>query len=101
MPTLAPDLTNLEKRQSVSTSLLTYGCWSGTLDRIGTNVAMAVIRRRVRDLPISVRQLNDSPPYFGYNENGVYVYACESSGTDGMYYYFDKKRLDWISHRMD
>ncbi|KAF3048417.1 hypothetical protein E8E12_011785 [Didymella heteroderae] len=98
-PISAGDSSGLvEKRQN---GLIEYGCWSGTLDRSGVDTAMNLMRDRLSQIPIGVGQYSDWPPYFGYNANGVYVYACENSGESGAYYSFMRDQLDWMSYRMD
>ena len=95
-PIPAPSPANLDKRQALG-----YGCWPGTLDVYGVDSAMNLMRQRLSQTPIGIGQLNDWPPYFGYNANGVYVYACENSGIPGAYYYFRAETLDWMSYNMD
>jgi hypothetical protein len=97
-PTPAPLPADLTKRQN---GLITYGCWSGTLDRSGVDEAMNQMRTRLDQTPIGVGQYSDWPPYFGYNVNGVYVYACENSGSGDASYAFKREQLDWMSYRMD
>ncbi|XP_014553227.1 hypothetical protein COCVIDRAFT_29521 [Bipolaris victoriae FI3] len=94
-PTPAPSVPSRAKRAEE------YGCWAGTLNRAGTDRAMNLMRERLSHTPIGVGQLNDWPAYFGYNENGVYVYACENSGGAGNYFYFERSHLDRMSKMMD
>lgn len=97
-PIPAPHPASLKTRQN---GLIQYGCWSGTLDKTGVDAAMTMMRSRLDHTPIGVGQYSDWPPYFGYNANGVYVYACENSGQAGASYPFRREQLDWMSFRMD
>jgi len=94
-PLPGPHSTGLEKR------ITQFGCWDGTLDRSGLDSAMNQMRSRLSQLPIGVGQWSDWPPYFGYNANGVYAYACENSGVQGAYYFFRDTYLSDFSYRMD
>lgn len=91
----SPSPPHLSKR------VLFSDCWAGTLDRTGTNGAMSEMRTRLSHTPIGVGQFSDWPPYFGYNNNGVYVYVCENSGIAGVSFSLGTDLFNRYSSSMD
>lgn len=78
---------NLEKRYRFNAN-----CLDGEkLDERGVTEAMIALRDHIIRTPyIGVGQLNDWPPYFGYNMRGVFVYVCRNSDSGHRYWALDE-----------
>lgn len=94
-PREASEPASLDKRDGWT------DCWPGKLNRDGVDAGMTEMRTRLSHTPIGLGQNQDWPPYFGYNNNGVYVYFCVNSGGLFQFHSFTREDLDWFSYHMD
>ncbi|CAA9964972.1 hypothetical protein CFE70_007981 [Pyrenophora teres f. teres 0-1] len=103
-PTSAPTsstASGLQARQGTGGDTPTWSCWPGTLDRNGVDQGIRKLRERLQSSPIGIGQWSDWPPYFGYNNNGAYVYVCENTGYSWNSYGYTREDLDHQSYWMD
>lgn len=95
--------TGTEQPKAADLSKRTAGasCWGGALDSQGVDRGMNEMRARTAQSPVGLGQYSDWPPYFGYNNLGVYVYFCVNSGAWLLQHGFTRADLDAMSGFMN
>lgn len=96
-----PESSSITPSSHLSKRVLASSCWSPTLSHPGVDGAMSEMRTRLSHTAIGVGQYSDWPPYFGYNNNGVYVYVCENSGIAGVSFSLTTDLFNRYSYAMD
>ncbi|KAH7389343.1 hypothetical protein DE146DRAFT_619888 [Phaeosphaeria sp. MPI-PUGE-AT-0046c] len=98
VPIPAPKPSGIEKRGQGKPDCW---AWMGRLNTAGVDAGIRALKDRLYTIPIGLGQHSDWPPYFGYNNNGVYVYFCVNSGVDYLHWSFTYEELEWYSFWMD